>query len=223
MMLGPKIGAKIRFDSDIELILKDQMISFKEIDQSYCVGMVDIVNSTQITAKLSQVKACEFYTVFLNALGYIVEANGAKVVKNIGDSILFYFPELSKDKDGFLAPVICGEKMLEASELINKIFAKRELPKIQYRVSVDYGPLMIANYKTSRCEDIFGSTVNLCSKINRVTKPNGMTVGNDYYQIIKKSAQHKFREVKKLQTGLRQDYPVYEISLSYTIDEKSQE
>jgi len=214
-MLGPKIGTDVEFDSkDMEEFLKDQMIAFKEIDQSYCVGLVDIVNSTQITAKLSQVKACEYYTVFLNALGYIAEANGATVVKNIGDSILFYFPELSKDKDSFLTPIMCGKKMLEASELINKIFAKRELPKIQYRVSMDYGPLMIAIYKTSRCEDIFGSTVNLCSKINRITKPNGMTIGNDFYQIIKKSDQHKFREVKKLQTGLKQGYPVYEVNSS---------
>lgn len=216
MMLGPKIGMGVRFDSekDVESFLKDQMVSFKEIDHSYCVGIVDIVNSTQITAKLSQVKACEYYTVFLNALGYIAEANGATVVKNIGDSILFYFPELSKDEDGFLIPVTCGRKMLEASELINKIFAKSGLPKIQYRVSVDYGPLMIANYKTSCCEDIFGSTVNLCSKINRTAKPNGMVVGNDFYQMIKKSRQHKYTEVKKLQTGLRQDYPVYEINFS---------
>jgi class 3 adenylate cyclase len=189
------------------------MITFKEIDQSYCVGIVDIVNSTQITAKLSQVKACEYYTVFLNALDYIAKANRATVVKNIGDSILFYFPELSKDMD-FLIPITCGEKMLEAAELINKIFAKRNLPKIQYRVSMDYGPLMIASCKTSCCEDIFGSTVNLCSKINRTAKPNGMVVGNDFYQIIKKSSQHKYTEVKKFQTGLRQDYPVYEVNFS---------
>jgi len=213
MMLGPKIRRDMIFGSkEVEPFLKDQMVSFREIDQSYCVGIVDIVNSTQITAKLSQVKACEYYTVFLNALGYIAEANGATVVKNIGDSILFYFPELSKDE--FSIPVTCGGKMLEASEGINKILAKRELPKIQYRVSVDYGPLMIASYKTSCCEDIFGSTVNLCSKINRTAKPNGMVVGNDFYQIIKKSSHHRFTEVKKLETGLRQDYPVYEVIFS---------
>jgi len=214
MMLGPKIGIRERFGAkEIKPFLKDQMITFKEIDQSYCVGIVDIVNSTQITAKLSQVKACEYYTVFLNALDYIAKANRATVVKNIGDSILFYFPELSKDMD-FLIPITCGEKMLEAAELINKIFAKRNLPKIQYRVSMDYGPLMIASCKTSCCEDIFGSTVNLCSKINRTAKPNGMVVGNDFYQIIKKSSQHKYTEVKKFQTGLRQDYPVYEVNFS---------
>jgi class 3 adenylate cyclase len=112
----------------------------------------------------------------------------------------------------FSIPVTCGKKMLEASELINKIFVKRDLPKIQYRISMDYGPLMIANYKTSCCEDIFGSTVNLCAKINRTAKPNGMVVGNDFYQIVKKSSQHKYTEVKKFQTGLRQDYPVYEVN-----------
>lgn len=210
MMLGPKIGSRIG-SKEMDPFLKDQMISFREIDHCYCVGLVDIVNSTQITAKLSQVKACEYYTVFLNALGYIAEANRATVVKNIGDSILFYFPESSKDLSD---PIACGKKMLEALELINKIFAKRDLPKIQYRISIDYGPLMIASFKTSSCEDIFGSTVNLCSKINRTAKPDGMVIGNDFYQIIKKSSQYKFTEVKKLETGLRQDYPVYEVHFS---------
>ena len=213
MMLGPKIKSDMRFGSKEEPFLKDQMISFKEIDHGYCVGIVDIVNSTLVTSKLTQAKSCEYYTVFLNALGYIAEANGAKVVKNIGDSILFYFPKLSKDGD-YSVPLTCGRKMLESLEMINKIFAKRDLPKIQYRVSVDYGPLMIADCKTSCCEDIFGSTVNLCSKINRTAKPNGMVIGNDFYQIIKKSSQHKFTEVKKLETGLRQDYPVYEVDFS---------
>jgi class 3 adenylate cyclase len=207
-MLGPK--PEIRHDSETESFLKVQMISFKEIDKCHCVGLVDIVKSTEITAKLSQEKACEFYTVFLNSLGYIAEANGATVVKNIGDSILFYFSEL----DDFSIPISCGKKMIDASEMINKIFAKRELPKIQYRVSMDYGPVMIANFKTSFCDDIFGSTVNLCSKINRSAKPNGMVIGNDLYQIIKKANQYKYSEVKRIQTGLKQNYPVYEVMFS---------
>ena len=64
MMLGPKIKSDIRFGSKEEPFLKDQMISFKEIDHCYCVGIVDIVYSTQVTAKLSQAQACEYYTVF---------------------------------------------------------------------------------------------------------------------------------------------------------------
>jgi len=99
--------------------------------------------------------------------------------------------------------------MLEASKMINKIFLKRKMPKIQYRISLDYGPLMIAKYMTSSCKDIFGPTVNLCAKLNHIAKPNGLVIGSDMYQIVKKSKQYKFNEVDELHSTLKQDYPVY--------------
>ena len=168
------------------------MISFEEIYQNYCVGIVDVVNSTKIISKLSQEKACIYYSVFLNTIGYIAQSHGAKVVKNIGDGVLFYFP---KDSSKSLKRALeCTTKMLEATEMINKIFKKRKMPKIQYRISLDYGPLMIAKYMTSSCKDIFGPTVNLCSKLNRLAKPNGLVIGSDMYQIVKKSKQYKFIE-----------------------------
>ena len=94
--------------------------------------------------------------------------------------------------------------------MMNKIFQKRKIPKIQYRISLDYGPLMIAKYMTSSCKDIFGPTVNLCAKLNHIAKPNGLVIGSDMYQIVKKSKQYKFIEVEGfVQSTLKQDYPVY--------------
>ncbi len=193
--------------SETESFLNDNMILFEEIYQNYCVGIVDVVNSTKIISKLSQEKACIYYSVFLNTIGYIAQSHGAKVVKNIGDGVLFYFP---KDSSKSLKRALeCTTKMLEATEMINKIFQKRKMPKIQYRISLDYGPLMIANYMTSSCKDIFGPTVNLCARLNHIAKPNGLVIGSDMYQIVKKSKQYKFIEVDEFQSALKQDYPVY--------------
>ena len=69
------------------------MISFEKISKNYCVGVVDVVNSTQNIARLSQEKASIYYSVFLNTVGYIIQNHDAKVVKNTGDGILFYFPK----------------------------------------------------------------------------------------------------------------------------------
>ncbi len=195
--------------SETESFLNDNMISFEEVYQNYCVGIVDVVSSTKIISKLSQEKACIYYSVFLNTIGYIAQSHGAKVVKNIGDGVLFYFP---KDSTKSLQRALeCTTKMLEASEMINKIFLKRKMPKIQYRISLDYGPLMIAKYMTSSCKDIFGPTVNLCAKLNHIAKPNGLVIGSDMYQIVKKSKQYKFNEVNGVQSSLKQDYPVYSV------------
>jgi len=209
MMLRAKTegGIKSLGISETESFLNDNMISFEEIYQNYCVGIVDVVSSTKIISKLSQEKACIYYSVFLNTIGYIAQSHGAKVVKNIGDGVLFYFP---KDSTKSLKRALeCTTKMLEATEMINKIFQKRKMPKIQYRISLDYGPLMIAKYMTSSCKDIFGPTVNLCAKLNHFAKPNGLVIGSDMYQIVKKSKQYKFIEVDEVQSALKQDYPVY--------------
>ncbi len=208
-MLRPKIdvGIKDLSVSETESFLNDNIISFEEIYQNYAVGIVDVVNSTKVISRLSQEKACLYYSVFLNTIGYIAQNHGAKVVKNIGDGILFYFPKNSPKS--LECAIECSTKMLEASEMINKIFQKRKMPKIQYRISLDYGPLMIAKYMTSSCKDIFGPTVNLCAKLNRIAKPNGLVIGSDMYQIVKKSRNYKFNEVDELQSTLKQGYPVY--------------
>jgi class 3 adenylate cyclase len=88
------------------------------------------------------------------------------------------------------------------------------MPKIQYRISLDYGPLMIANYMTSSTKDIFGPTVNLCAKVNHIAKPNGIVIGSDMYQIVKKSKQYRFNEVSELPSAFKQDYPVYSVDLA---------
>jgi len=194
---------------ETESFLSDNMISFEEIYQNYCVGIVDVVNSTKIISKLSQDKACIYYSVFLNTIGYIAQSHGAKVVKNIGDGILFYFPKDSPEN--LKTALECASKMQEASKMINKIFQKRKMPKIQYRISLDYGPLMIAKYMTSSCKDIFGPTVNLCAKLNHFAKPGGIVVGSDMHQVVKKTKQFKFAQINNFQSALKHDYPVYDV------------
>ncbi len=188
---------------------ENNMITFDEVSQNYCIGVVDVVNSTKTIARLSQEQACTFYSVFLNTVGYVIKNNGGKVVKNMGDGILFYFPKSTVlDND---IPLKCGKKILEATEMINSILKKRKIPAIRYRVSLDYGPIMIAKYSTSSCRDIFGPTVNLCAKINHLAKPDQLVIGGDLHQIVKKSKYYKFNEVSVFPSALKQDYSVYSV------------
>ena len=189
----------------------NDMISFEEISQNYCVGVVDIENSTQNIARLSQEQASTFYSVFLNTIGYIIQNNGGKVVKNTGDGILFYFPKISTISGNCDLPLDCSTKILHATDTINKIYKKRNISEIHYRISLDYGPLMIAKYVTSSCRDIFGPTVNLCSKINHLAKPDQLVMGGDLYQIVKKSKEYKFVDVAEFQSTLKENYPIYSV------------
>ena len=77
--------------SPIEFNIRTEEIYFA--DQSngyYCVCFVDIVNSSQITARIAVGdKIKKYYEIFLNAIAALAKNFGAKVIKNIGDAVLF--------------------------------------------------------------------------------------------------------------------------------------
>src|ERR687891_521394 len=63
-------------------------------------------------------------------------------------------------------------------------------------------------------EDLFGSTMNICAKINSMAEPNGIVIGGDLYQIIKSfSFIDKYYQFKELRggysIGFTHRYPIY--------------
>ena len=105
-------------NESVNLALKmasDYQVDFSDETESYCVGMVDIVNSTKITHQMSREKIPLYYEIFLNSMGQIVNKFGGLVIKNIGDSLLYYFPESSKSKRkyGFMSCLETNLAMIE--------------------------------------------------------------------------------------------------------------
>jgi len=172
-----------------------------------------MVNSTKITAHLENSKMCEYYRIYLNAMAEIAKEFGAVVVKNLGDSILYYFPDTcdAEDKASVQNSLECSLAMVESYEEINLLMAECRLPPVSYRVSSDYGRLTIAKSSGSTCEDIFGPTVNTCAKINGIAMPNSTIVGGDLYQIARQFKGYEFHSLVGFSVGVRLDYPVYSL------------
>ncbi len=189
-------------------------------DQSngyYCVCLVDIVNSSQITAKIADGnKIKKYYEIFLNAMSALAKNFGAKVIKNVGDALLFYFPDTSDTENitAFKEVLECCSAIIAAHEFINMRLEAEALPPVGYRISVDYGRVEVATTVTSGAEDLFGPTVNMCAKINSQAEPNGIVVGGDLHEIMKRFSfkEFSFEEVgKKQPSGIRYSYPVYSV------------
>ena len=194
-------------------VIKDDMISFSGKFEDYFISIVDIVDSTKITSFLSQKQACKYYAIFLNVMAAIVEDFGGKIVKNVGDSLLYYFPKKSEFSENLLSKysIECGIAMLAAANRINELMKEEHLPSVKYRISGDYGTVMIARDIHSARDDIFGPPVNMCSKINRHAKPNSMVIGGDMYQIAKYFREYSFKQCSDCSAGLKFSYPVYSI------------
>ncbi len=187
------------------------VVNFLETSQSYCVGLVDIVNSTQISASLSQPKLSKYYEIFLNSMAQIVEKFGGFVIKNIGDSLLFYFPDSSKSSNSydFKNCLDCGLAMIEEHENINKILKKEKLPPLNYRISADYGEVSIMKTNGSSNIDVFGTPVNMCTKINHGATKNSIVIGSDLYRTAKKLDSYSYQMINSYSIGMKFVYPIY--------------
>jgi two-component system response regulator ChvI len=199
----------------------DEEISFTR-SQNYCISFVDIVNSTQVTSNIeSPEKVRKYYEIFLNTMATIARNYGAKIVKNVGDCLIFYFPETSDHNEYSFKNVLeCSMTIQEAQATINEKLEQEGLPSISYRISSDYGTVEIARSAGSQNDDLFGPTMNICSKINSRASPGGIVIGEGLSKVIRslsllskagKNYYYELRElapIEDLMIGLNK-YPLY--------------
>jgi two-component system, OmpR family, response regulator ChvI len=206
-------------DVDFDLSIFDlasEEISFLDRSLNCCVCFVDMVNSTKITAEISNSqKIRQYYSIFINTMAVLAKNYGAKIIKNAGDALIFYFPEISDSSNEVALKDMleCITTMTLARDIINAKMHSENLPSVSYRISADYGRVELASSTSSKSEDLFGSTMNICAKINSMAEPNGIVIGGDLYQIIKPFPfidQYQFREVGGgYSIGFSHRYPVY--------------
>jgi len=189
------------------------IIDFLETSQNYCVGIIDMINSTKITATLPQRKLSDYYEIFLNSMAETIEKFDGYVIKNIGDSLLYYFPDSSTptDKDNFFNCLNCSMKMVAENKSLNKKMKKEHLPSLNYRISADYGKVTIMKTNYSSSIDVLGTPVNMCTKINHSAEKNGIVIGSDLYRMVKKFKDFNYKLINACSVGLKYMYPIYSV------------
>jgi len=193
----------------------DYMVAFSGLTKSYCVGIVDMVDSTKISAEMNEMEWCRYYEIFLNSMAKILPRFGGNVIKNQGDSLLYYFPESSRaTKYGFMSCIESGLSMIEEHDAICEILEKEGLPCLNYRVSADYGKVVIMKSNNSSSPDLIGPPMNMCAKINHLAQPNGVVIGGDLYQNVKELNDYRYSQRKGFSIGFKFTYPVYSITRS---------
>ena len=211
VMSKPSIEAQY---STQELKSSDYLVAFSTNTKNYCVGIVDMVNSTKISARVGPTKISKYYQIFLNSMSKILSRFGGFVIKNVGDCLVYYFPESSKDnaKFGLMSCLECSLAMVEARDMISEFLEKEKLPPLDYRVSADYGAVITMKSTESNSIDMIGPPVNMCSKINRLAKPNGIVIGGDLFERVKDFKDYKFSETRGYSLGFKLSYPVYSVT-----------
>jgi CheY-like chemotaxis protein len=185
-------------------------------------------------------KIRRYYSVFINITAAIARNFDAKIIKNTASSLIFYFPKTSTislassslandNGTNTYEPVFrdvmgYGITMIVASDIINaKLKEEGGLPSMHYKISADYGRVEVARSLSSPdTDDLFGSTMNICAKINSMASANGMVIGGKLYYIVRKLSSttvrgfdhyYKFKRIGQysIDTSFKHQYAVYSL------------
>ena len=203
-----------------------QEIRFSGDSINSCMGFIDLVDSTKNTLLMDNLECIrKYYSKFINLTSEIIKNHNGKVIKNIGDCILFYFPKTTtNNNDAFREAIECGFSILDRRNTINQELSSQNLPLFNYRITMDYGLLDMALVGDYSQVDLFGSTINLSSKINSsfLSTPNDIIIVDNLYRILKSfsnildiynfknSGEYKITEINR--------HPVYNIKRKSIIE-----
>ncbi|MBD0322605.1 MAG: adenylate/guanylate cyclase domain-containing protein [Aldersonia sp.] len=126
-----------------------------DVPAETAVGFADIVGFTELSRARSQHELLRTVARFEYLVTDIVSECGGNVIKMLGDEVLF-----TADSAAAIADV--------ATRLIAKMAGSAEIPAL--RVGLAWGPVM------RQLGDVFGTTVNLASRLTRLAEPNTILV-----------------------------------------------
>ena len=127
----------------------------------------------------------------------IIGQFGGKVIKNIGDCLLYYYFRTQKIFRIIFSQdvLIVNLRLLDAQPIISEYLSLQGLPAINYRISADYGYVVTMNASNSESIDMIGPPVNMVAKINHFAEQNEFVIGGDFHEIAKKIADYSFKQV----------------------------
>ena len=142
----------------------------------------------------------------------IVHNHNGEVVKNIGDALMFRFPNVDPNDPVVMKNVLeCCLTMIDSHDDLKKQLESEDMPELDYKISATYGSVKVAQSTTSKISDIFGPTVNRCFKINSLCPRNSVVVGINLYKILKDYDEYTFTKFTSNIMEEKYGYSIFEV------------
>ncbi len=196
----------------IKQLKGDMLVKFSQYEQNDCVGVIDMTDSTRISSKLSNEDVSKMYEIFLNFMAKIVHKHNGEVVKNIGDALMFRFPNTNANDPVAMRNVLeCCLSMIDSHDELKEHLNAKNIAELDYKISATYGEVKVAESTTSNTSDIFGPTVNRCFKINALCPKNSVVVGINLYEILKDFPEYEFIQFNSNKIKEKYGYNIFEV------------
>ncbi|WP_030843591.1 adenylate/guanylate cyclase domain-containing protein [Streptomyces hygroscopicus] len=125
------------------------------VDRRLAVGFADLVSFTRLTRRLEEEELGELVEAFETTAADLVAAHGGRLIKTLGDEVLY-----AADDAGIAAEI--------GLRLIETLTHDETMPEL--RVGIAFGTV------TTRMGDVFGTTVNLASRLTSIAPKNAVLV-----------------------------------------------
>lgn len=140
------------------------------------IGFADIVGYTRQTRSLKQDELARLVDVFEARSLAIITAHQGRIIKTIGDEILF-----AADQPEDAAQI--------ALELVEEHLHDEDFP--QLRVGVAWGPVL------SRLGDVFGPTVNIAARLTSVARPGRVLADKELADALRDDERFQLRRMRR--------------------------
>lgn len=148
-----------------------------ETGAATAIGFADIVGYTRQTRSLSQDELASLVEHFEARALAIINEHGGRIIKTIGDEILF-----AADSAADAARI--------ALDLVEENLEDEDFP--QLRVGVAWGQVL------HRLGDVFGPTVNIASRLTSIARPGRVLVDKDLMEAIEGDDSFKLRRMRRM-------------------------
>ncbi|MFI1398511.1 adenylate/guanylate cyclase domain-containing protein [Streptomyces sp. NPDC020681] len=125
------------------------------VDRRLAVGFADLVGFTRLTRRLEEEELGELVESFETTCADLVAAHGGRLIKTLGDEVLY-----AADDAGTASEI--------ALRLIDTMTNDESMPAL--RVGIAFGTV------TTRMGDVFGTTVNLASRLTSIAPKDAVLV-----------------------------------------------
>ena len=139
------------------------------------VGFADLVGFTALSQQLNEAELAAVVDQFENLCFDVITEGGGRVVKMIGDEVMFTVD----------SPVAAAEMALALSE------GTRDADELSdVRVGLAFGTLL------ERESDLFGPVVNLASRITKIAFPGSVVVSRELYEHLAGTPGYVLRSMR---------------------------
>lgn len=144
-------------------------------DPCVAVGFADLTGFTTLTRSLAEKDLRALLERFESAAGEIVGAHGGRVVKTIGDEVLFTADE-------------CQAAAEIALDLLALAEGDEQLPDL--RIGLAAGPVV------RRMGDVYGATVNIASRLTKLVRPGNVLVDRTMSEALEGLDGYELRSLR---------------------------